>query len=294
MDTRLLRSFLAVARLGSFTGAASELGYTQSTVTGHVQKLERSLRVALLDRLSGGVQLTDAGARLIPHAEELLAAEGRLQAVSRNDDRHVTGTVRIMAPESLCTYRLPETVSAVRNAEPYVDIWLTAGGVDRAIEEVRRGKVDLALTMEPGPPASDLTAEQLGREPLLLVDGPADPPGPSSTWADLASRDVLLIEEGCGYSDDVAARLRATGGATGRRSYFGSIEAIKRCVAVGLGWAALPEVTAIEQIRSGTLRVLEGPPLPDCYVHALTHPRRASSPAVEAVLDQLRRTWSSR
>lgn len=294
MDTRLLRSFVAVARASSFTDAALELGYTQSTVTGHVQKLERQLGVRLLDRLPGGVRVTDAGARLIPDAEEILATEERLTTVSRQGRGELAGTVRVMAPESLCTYRLPAVVSALRDTAPSVDVWLTPGGIDQTLDAVKRGNVDLALTMEPRPPVSELEAERLGNEPLVLVTSAAERPGARLSWADLARRDALLIEEGCGYSDDVAARLSGTGQPTGRRSHFGSIEAIKRCVAVGLGWTALPAIAASDQIESGALRLLEGPPLPDCEVHTLTHPRRYRSPAVAVVLDQLRQTWNPR
>lgn len=290
MDTRLLRSFLAVARSGSFTGAAAELGFTQSTVTGHVQKLERQLGSRLLDRLPARVVVTDVGARLIEHAEEVLAAEHRLRSISQGGSgSRPSGTVRVIAPESLCTYRLPGIVAAVREREPDVRIWLSPGGIGDALDAVRRGTADLALTMEPQPPTTDLALERVGMEPLLLLDQHADGP---VTWADLAARDALLIEEGCGYSDAVAARLAAVGTAAGRRSRFGSIEAIKRCAAVGLGWAVLPAISAETEIRSGTLTVLDGPPLPQCAIHLVTHPRRHLGPATHVVLTELRRAWN--
>ncbi|WP_223881374.1 LysR substrate-binding domain-containing protein [Nesterenkonia ebinurensis] len=65
-----------------------------------------------------------------------------------------------------------------------------------------------------------------------------------------------------------------------------------RCAAVGLGWTALPAITATEQISNGSLQVLDGPVLPDCEVHALLHSRRYLTPATSAVLQQLRHTWS--
>ncbi|WP_022872685.1 LysR family transcriptional regulator [Nesterenkonia alba] len=292
MDTRLLRSFLAVARLQSFTDAALDLGYTQSTVTSHIQKLEHQLGTSLLDRLPTGVQVTEAGARLIPRAEDVLDAENQLQAVTKEGEGEIAGTVRIMAPESLCTYRLPDLVTALRDTEPGIDIWLTPGGINHTIEEVRRGNVDLGLTLEPQLPASELRTELLGYEELVLLAPPGSAPETTVTWDRLAREDALLIEEGCGYSDNIAANLRHRGEAAGRRSHFGSIEAIKRCVAVGLGWAALPAITAAEQFTDGTLQVLNGPELPDCEVHALIHPRRYRTPATDAVLNHLRHTWN--
>lgn len=293
MDTRLLRSFLAVAQLRSFTDAALELGYTQSTVTSHIQKLERQLHTRLLDRLPSGVQVTEAGAQLIPRAEDVLNAQRRLEAVTKHDDDEARGTVRIMAPESLCTYRLPDVVTALRETEPGIDVWLTPGGISQAIEHVRRGTVDLALTLEPSLPPSELRTELLGHEALVLLTGPGRAPDGPVTWDLLARQDALLIEEGCGYSDNIATNLRHHGETAGRRSHFGSIEAIKRCVTVGLGWAALPAITATDHISDGLLHVLDGPALPDCEVHALLHPRRYLTPASAVVLNQLRHTWAS-
>ena len=291
MDTRLLRSFLAVARFSSFTDAALHLGYTQSTVTSHVQKLEHQLGARVLDRLPSGVELTESGKTLLVRAEELLAAEDRLRASLTNDTNRPQGTVRIMAPESLCTYRLPHLISDLHVQEPGIEIWVEPGGLNQALDAVARGAIDVALTLEPRLPASDLTIGPIGAEPLALIQAPQNHVGDSWDWAGLARRDVLLIEEGCGYSDDVAARLRATGERLGRQSYFGSIEAIKRCVAVGLGWSAVPAITATEELTTGALTEINDPALPDCDVHMLTHPRRHHSPAMISVIESLRAAW---
>lgn len=290
MDTRLLRSFLAVARTGSFTDAALELGITQSTVTGHVQRLETQLGGRLLDRLPRGVRVTDVGGRVIEHADGMLAAEARLRAACVEDAERPSGTVRILAPESLCTYRLPTLIGTLREAEPLVQVWLSPGGIAAAVDAVRSGAVELALSIEPRLPVTELKAERIGSEPIVILDRPGGRDA-GVTWQDLARRDAVMIEEGCGYSDDVAARLAATGVPAGRRSRFGSVEAIKRCVAAGLGWAALPAVTAEDDIASGSLAVLDGPELSACDVYVLTHPRRHRSPAVEAVMRELHRTW---
>src|SRR3569833_1699920 len=83
MDTHLLRTFVAVARRGSFSAAAVELGYTQSAVSQHVAALEGDLKTSLLSRRP--VALTDAGARLLEHAEPLLL---RLAAARADVARH--------------------------------------------------------------------------------------------------------------------------------------------------------------------------------------------------------------
>src|ERR1700754_1909380 len=70
MDPRFLRTFVTAARLGSFSGAARELGYTQSAVSQHMAALEADVGAVLLGRRP--VEPTEAGARLLEHAEPIL------------------------------------------------------------------------------------------------------------------------------------------------------------------------------------------------------------------------------
>ncbi|WP_268958070.1 LysR family transcriptional regulator [Occultella kanbiaonis] len=308
MDTRLLTTFLTVARTGSFTAAAEELNFTQSTVTAHVQRLERLLGGPVLDRMPGRVTVTAVGAEVIGPAEDLLAAEERVRAAG--GERGAAGTVRLMAPETLCTYWLPDVIAALRRTEPDVQLWVSAGGTHDGLDAVGSGAVDLAVTLEPVTPVTDLALTRLGSQPLVFVDGHGSDVGrprsaqdaqdaqdaPShmparATWSDLADRDALLLEEGCGYGDLVADRLAATGRRRGRRSRFGSVEAIKRCVEVGLGWTAVPRLSVEAEVAAGELAVLAGPDLPDCEVHVATHPRRYRSPATLLVLSELTQSW---
>lgn len=71
MQTDHLATFVAVVDLGSISEAARRLHYSQSTVSGHVQALERFLGVALLHRTRDGVALTMQGARLYGYARSV-------------------------------------------------------------------------------------------------------------------------------------------------------------------------------------------------------------------------------
>src|ERR1700710_1342404 len=80
VDTRLISTFVTLARTGSFTAAGAELHLAQSTVTAHVQALERELGVRLFDRLPSGAVLTEAGRRTWELANGVLDAEATLRA----------------------------------------------------------------------------------------------------------------------------------------------------------------------------------------------------------------------
>src|SRR5689334_25418424 len=78
VEAQLLRTFVAVARLGSFSAAATELGYTQAAVSQQIAVLENDLKTQLLTRRP--VAPTEAGTRLLEHAEPILL---RLDEIGR-------------------------------------------------------------------------------------------------------------------------------------------------------------------------------------------------------------------
>lgn len=97
LDTRLLRTFLAVSRCGSLTEAAEELILSKQTVSRHVQELESLVRVSLFERTGRGLVLTEQGARLQLRSRVLLRdLESALQAAG--EQREVSGCVEVACP----------------------------------------------------------------------------------------------------------------------------------------------------------------------------------------------------
>src|SRR5690606_12871098 len=211
MDTELLRTFCAVVRTRSFTAAARELGYVQSTVTGHVQALERRLGVRLLDRLPTGAIPTDAGRRLTPLARQVLDLENRIRTEVPADGDEPAGPVHLIAPESVCAYRLPALITRLRAEAPQVRLVLTPGGAAAALAAARDGTTDVAVGREPVLAVPDLDVRTVGTEAVVLLAAPAGDRARRWTWADLAERETLLLEEGCSYGDQAARHLVAAG-----------------------------------------------------------------------------------
>ncbi|WP_232667330.1 LysR family transcriptional regulator [Pseudonocardia sp. TRM90224] len=292
MDTDQLRTFVAVVRRGGFTAAARELGYVQSTVTGHVQSLERRLGVRLLDRLPGGAEPTDAGRRLLPLADQLLDVQARMLTEVPALERP-TGTVRLIAPESLCAYRLPAAVAAVRAAEPAVRVALVPAATPAALTDVRGGACDIALLLEPELRACDVVIEPIGAEEVRVFAAPGHLP-PTRAWADLAAHDAVLLEEGCRYADDTVRALEAAGQPAERRTRFGSIEAVKHCVAAGLGWTVLPVAATTHELARADLVMIDRPRPALHHVYAVTNPARTPTAAAVVLLSHVRELFTPR
>jgi DNA-binding transcriptional LysR family regulator len=295
MDTRLLQTFVTLARTGSFTATAAQLRMAQSTVTVQIRNLERTLGTRLFDRLPNGARLTETARRLLDEAQAVLEAQARLFAAA-NERGPVTGQVAVGAGETLCSARMPAVIAALRRDHPDLDVNLRPAGTAEAVQGLRTGELDVALLLEDRVDFPDIAAERLGHEPLVLVCAPDHPlahRGQPATWAELARESFFLHEQGCSYSDRMASTLSASSDVQPRLTRFGSIEAARSCVAAGLGLTVLPRANVQHAIEEGHLATVAGPQPPDVPVYVARNRRRWTSRAAQTVIDELTRHYRS-
>jgi DNA-binding transcriptional LysR family regulator len=287
VELRQLVTFRAVAAQLSFTRAATMLGYAQSSVTAQIQALESELGVRLFDRLGRRVALTDAGERLLEYAERLLSlAEETRTALA--DGAEPAGTLTVGAPETVLTYRLPGVLQRFRTRFPRVRLVFRPtpnADLQRAIGD---GTLDVGFALgEPLQPRG-LAVERLHDEPLAIVAPPEHPLAGAARVdpSDLQRETLLLTRPGCGYRAMFAGTLAAVGVQPAGSLDFGSVEAIKQCVAAGLGIAALPRIAVAAELADARLVALawSGPPL-EVATQLLWHPAKAWSTPLRAFLD---------
>ena len=105
LDLALLRNFAVVARTGSISLAALQVGRTQSALSMQMQRLEGEIGQALLHRSGSGVRLTTAGERMLAHAEALLARHDDIMADMSG--AALKGSVSLGCPEDYAIAFLP-------------------------------------------------------------------------------------------------------------------------------------------------------------------------------------------
>jgi DNA-binding transcriptional LysR family regulator len=157
VELRDLRALLAVLRCESFTGAAEELGYTQSAISQQVAALEAELGQRLVERRP--VRPTAAGRRLADHATRVLL---RLDVARSELGRlgHGPSDVRVAACPLASPQLLAACLGALRASDPYVRVTLRSLDAASAVRAVASGAVDVALVDGIAGP----------NEPLHLVD----------------------------------------------------------------------------------------------------------------------------
>ncbi|MFJ3586216.1 LysR family transcriptional regulator [Streptomyces sp. NPDC090127] len=255
MELRLLVTFEKVATVLSFTRAAADLQYAQSSVTAQVRALESALDVELFERLGSRIRLTDAGERLVPYARRIieLTEEARAAVVETGEP---AGPLAIGTMESLTSYRLPPLLELFHHRYPKVRLSLRTTLGDETRKALRQGTYDIGFLMEPETEHPGLDAEVLAEEPLALVASPRHPLAGRTglTPRDLAAAQLVGTEPGCPYRDLFERELREWAPPF---MEFGTIEATKRGVAGGLGIALVPRITVARELASGALVELD-------------------------------------
>lgn len=143
-DWNLVRSFIAVARAGSLSGAVRATGISQPTLGRHIGELEAGLQVTLFERQRRGMALTDTGRVLFERAKglEREAAAFSLAATGRSSE--IAGTIRISASEIVAHYILPEIIARLKREEPALEIELVSSN---EVQNLLIRDADIAVRM---------------------------------------------------------------------------------------------------------------------------------------------------
>ncbi len=236
MDWDNIRTFLAVARRGQFLAAGQHLRVNQATVARRVGALEAALGSTLFERSTTGVTLTDAGNRLLIHAERVEAEMLQAEADIRQRDLQLTGSVRIGAPDGFTTYFLVPALRALADRHPGLVLELVPMPIAASLA---RREVDIAITIEE-PDRARVVAHKLTDYSLGIFGERSylERQGRPRTVADLAQHRLIGYVETYAFSsalDYVADLFGHNPTAIQCASAVGQVEAVRH----GLGLAVL-------------------------------------------------------
>src|SRR4051812_26160337 len=145
MNLTHLKVLAAVARQGSVTEAAKELGYSQPSVSHHLSRLEAATGAKLVQRVGRGIRLTPEGELLAGRATEIV---GRVDAAANELAAHVglqAGRVRLAANASAMSTIAPRATAALGQAHPGLELSLIELHPAEGLQALRHGEVDVAL-----------------------------------------------------------------------------------------------------------------------------------------------------
>jgi DNA-binding transcriptional LysR family regulator len=160
----LYRSFLAVLREGSLSGAARALGLTQPTIARHIDALEAAIGFGLFTRSQQGLAATEGALELQPYAESLAATTAALIRAASGQGATIKGAVRVSASEVIGAEVLPPLLASLREKHPDLEIELV---LSNAVDNILRRDADIAVRMVE-PTQDALVVKRLGAVTLGL------------------------------------------------------------------------------------------------------------------------------
>ncbi len=167
-DLRQLECFCAVARTGSFTLAAEEMGMAQPSLSEQINKLEKALGGALFERLSRRIELTAPGETLLPRARALIEEAAALPHYLEATREGVQGPLRVGAIPTILPYFLAPDLRVFVERFPKVQLQLRESTTEDLLQQVLDGVLDLAVVSVPVV-RTGLVMSELFREPLCLA-----------------------------------------------------------------------------------------------------------------------------
>lgn len=250
---RELRTFVTVARLGTFAAAGQQVGLTQSAVSAQMRVLEQQLGVRLFDRSGRSAVLNAAGRHALPLAEQMLALYGQMALPPGAGD--CVGELRVGAIATLQTGLLAEALPRFRQLAPRVELKLVPGVSLQLFSQLDAGELDLAFMIKP-PFAlpKEILEVPLAREPFVLV-APLHVEGDDPLRL-LAEQPFVRYDRTSFGGRQVSRFLREQRLTVHEALELDELEAIVRLVENGMGVSLVPRAGLWLQ-RPTRLRVIE-------------------------------------
>ncbi len=254
-----LEVFLAVARLCSFTKAASEMLVSQPAISKQIKELEREYGVQLFVRMNNRVSLTKEGEIFRGYAERISQTYRELKGEMNQCVGRISGTLSIGASTTAAQYILPQVISQFKEQNPDIEISLITGNSEYIESLVTNNIVRLGI-VEGITHKKEFHYSHLLHDELVLIRSTSGDGREEVSIEDLKSIPLVVRERGSGTLEVIGRRLREQGISPSSLNIvmrLGSSEAIKRYVLAGSCYAIISVAAIVDELRAGTLSIVD-------------------------------------
>lgn len=234
METEWLRTYIVAAKTENFRETAEKCFMMQSTVTKHIQHLEKELQVSLFDRNNKHVKLNHVGAYFLQHAEQIVATIDEALNSTTSFANGFTSQLTIGVAPQIANSTLPAIIEIFQQRKPSIQLSIEILKSNEIGKAVYAGQVDIGLSKLTS--TRDLQTDILAQEPLQLIV----PMSKKNTDAiTLLQQETILTHEFAPYWQDVKQVLQQL--PSYKSMDLNQTEVIKNFVKQGLGIAFLPK-----------------------------------------------------
>ena len=251
MDTRLLRMFSEVARLGSLVAASRVLHLTPSALSHSLKSLEVQLGCRLFERAGKKLLLNQAGEQLLSQIQGPLAALDQAEESLKRLGKWGQTRLRIGAVPSACQHIVPGVIRELKRTCPTTQLQVESGDTPQMVSLLEQNRIDLALGVAPEADTG-LEVRPVFRDELLFAFAPSHPwaKAHSISREDLRTQPLILYQRASQTTQLIDRYFRDLQIAPSTVMEIANTEAIKELVKLNLGVAILaPWIIEKELVR---------------------------------------------
>ena len=200
MELRNLITFTHVAELGSFTRAAEQLGYSQSTISFQIKQLEEELGCLLFERINHTVTLTQRGRELVSYAHQIRAlTDSFKEGLTKGEN--LTGHIHIVTPDSVCEEMVNSHYIDFHSKYPHLSIKFTTADTSVMFDMLDHNEADLVITLDSHAYNKDYIIAMEQRLPMHFVTSAKSQFAGRRNLSilDIVAEPFILTEYGQGY-----------------------------------------------------------------------------------------------
>ena len=290
MELRNLITFIHVAELGSFTRAAQQLGYSQSTISFQIKQLEDELDCLLFERINHTITLTERGRELVCYAHQVRAlTDDYKESLTKEED--LKGHIQIVTPDSVCEEMIYSNYIDFHNRYPGISIKFTTADTSVMFDMLDHNEADAIITLDSHSYRKDYVIAQEQALPMHFVTGSGSELATrgSLKMEEIASEPFILTEYGQGYRKVLDKELAKKSLEITPALEIGRTDVITRILAESNMISFLPDFVTKELVKSGELCYLNVTDMNvDIWKQLIYHKNKWMSKTLKTVINYIK------
>ncbi len=288
MDFKNIQTFIKVAELKSFSLAALELGYSQSSVSTQISNLEKELGHLLFDRIGHKIELTANGVIFLQYTQniQLLTEDLNSQLNGCTDD--IAGTIRIAMADSICTSIFPDILINFQKHYSNIKVIIKTGVTSEMFTLLTHNEVDMVCTLDLKIQRPDIVI--LKESPVnanFYISSKHPLAGKANvTISDIKQYPIYLTEENISYRKKLDEIIAEHNEFLIPTYEIGNVQVIKELILNSYGIGFIPEFVVKKELIQKSIFSIVSPSFPITVCEQLIcHKGKALTPAMNALIN---------
>ena len=292
MELRNLITFINVTELGSFTKAAEQLGYSQSTVSFQIKQLEDELGCLLFERINHTITLTERGRELVSYAHQVRAITEEFKE-SFEEEKECSGHIHIVTPDSVCDEMISKSYIDFHSEYPLISIKFTTADTTVMFDMLDHNEADVIITLDSHSYHKDYI---IAKEQQLSTHFVTNAKSKFANAKGLSIHDIInepfiLTEYGQGYRRVFDKELAKRSLDLTPILEIGRTDMITSLIAQGDMISFLPDFVTREHVEAGALCYLDICDMNiDIWKQLIYHKNKWISKSLKVFIDYIKET----